>query len=215
MITELRSLANLGVVVLVVAGTSVSASGSNNGANSKNNGKVSICHVVPKKHYNVISVSSNALTAHLAHGDLVIGADVDENCEPLGEPFCMLAVYPGEDCCEDELYELNYVPSSGKVTGNGVYFPGPLVGTITPSGSAADSIFASGSSFEFVMQYDGLQDLQWSGVGYSSDETGLFVGTWGWDEISIYNPEPIPDGAPIGGPAGYQFYEGTCEANGF
>ena len=45
--------------------------------------KVDVCHVTGNG-FNVISVSGNALPAHQAHGDLVVGVDADENCEPLG-----------------------------------------------------------------------------------------------------------------------------------
>lgn len=45
--------------------------------------KVDICHVNGNGTYNVISVAEPALDAHLEHGDLVVGEDVDENCEPL------------------------------------------------------------------------------------------------------------------------------------
>ena len=42
-----------------------------------------VCHVTGNG-FNVISVSNNALPAHQGHGDLVVGVDADQNCEPLG-----------------------------------------------------------------------------------------------------------------------------------
>ena len=51
---------------------------------------VSICHLTGNGQYVPIDVSASALPAHLAHGDLRIGIEVDENCEPLIIPVCMI-----------------------------------------------------------------------------------------------------------------------------
>ncbi|MGY8814625.1 MAG: hypothetical protein ACKVHQ_07885 [Gammaproteobacteria bacterium] len=43
--------------------------------------KAEICH-----NDHIINVSGNSLDAHLAHGDGIVGIDVDANCEPLLPP---------------------------------------------------------------------------------------------------------------------------------
>jgi hypothetical protein len=45
----------------------------------KSASKVAVCHVKGNGSYHLINVSANAVSAHLAHGDLV-GVDADENC---------------------------------------------------------------------------------------------------------------------------------------
>ena len=44
--------------------------------------KVDVCHRAGNGGFQRISVNSNALPAHLAHGDLVVGVDADESCAP-------------------------------------------------------------------------------------------------------------------------------------
>lgn len=46
--------------------------------------KVAVCHLNGNGSFHVINVSGNALPSHQAHGDLVVGVDADENCQPLG-----------------------------------------------------------------------------------------------------------------------------------
>ncbi len=45
--------------------------------------KVRICHVDEDQRLIPIRVAKPALDAHLGHGDLLVGIDVDENCQPL------------------------------------------------------------------------------------------------------------------------------------
>jgi len=45
--------------------------------------KVAVCHLNGDGTYIPITIADPALPTHLAHGDLVVGVDVDENCEPL------------------------------------------------------------------------------------------------------------------------------------
>jgi len=51
--------------------------------------KVDICHITGNGKYVKISVSENAKAAHLAHGDGIVGEDLDENCEPLAPTACV------------------------------------------------------------------------------------------------------------------------------
>jgi hypothetical protein len=46
-------------------------------------GKVTICHATDDGRLLPIAVSARAVEAHVAHGDPVIGTDVDDDCEPL------------------------------------------------------------------------------------------------------------------------------------
>lgn len=57
--------------------------GSSVGIVQANQNKVKICHVTGNASYHVIEVAEAALNAHLDHGDLIVGIDVDDNCEPL------------------------------------------------------------------------------------------------------------------------------------
>ncbi len=45
--------------------------------------KVPVCHLDENGDYVLINIADPALDAHRAHGDLVVGEDVNENCEPL------------------------------------------------------------------------------------------------------------------------------------
>jgi len=135
----------------------------------------------------------------VAHGDLVVGVDVDEFCEPLSIAYCILGLYPPHD---DELHDAEYFPLTGELIGEGYTFAGTLEGTITPAGPPATSIFAAGSVYDFVFKYDGLETKTWYGSGESSDDTGLFIGDWYWD--------PELSGNDFGGSAEYLFLEGPC-----
>ena len=42
------------------------------GLDARGQNKVDICHFAGNNNYTVISVSTNALAAHLAHGDVVL-----------------------------------------------------------------------------------------------------------------------------------------------
>ena len=45
--------------------------------------KVAVCHLDEEGNYIPINIADPALDAHLAHGDGVVGEDLDENCDPL------------------------------------------------------------------------------------------------------------------------------------
>lgn len=45
--------------------------------------KTPVCHLDDDGNFILISIADPALDAHLEHGDLIVGVDVDENCEPL------------------------------------------------------------------------------------------------------------------------------------
>lgn len=163
--------------------------------------KVDVCHVAPKKWPVVISVSENDLPAHLAHGDGVVGFDVNESCEPLAINYCVLGLFPPFD---DELHDVTYNPSTGEVVGEGFTFEGPLIGTINPPGPPEDSIFAPGSVYQFVFRYDGLEDYQWSSTATSTDDSGEFTGAWQYDDVAIIDND---------GPAAFYFLEGECSCD--
>ena len=53
--------------------------------------KAEVCHLRGDGSFKAIYVSVNAVESHQAHGDLVVGEDVDVNCELLPEPDCSTA----------------------------------------------------------------------------------------------------------------------------
>jgi hypothetical protein len=66
-------------------------------------GKVNICHVTGNGTYNYISVSSNALPAHVAHGDVVTDLNDLANCGACGNACTAPAngtAFCGEDGCD-------------------------------------------------------------------------------------------------------------------
>jgi len=52
--------------------------------------RVDICHLDEDGNFRSMSIVEKALNAHLAHGDLVIGVDIDANCE-----YPVLGCFPG------------------------------------------------------------------------------------------------------------------------
>jgi hypothetical protein len=64
-------------------------------------GRTSICHRTGNGRYRVIQVGDPSLNAHLAHGDLIVGVDVDENCEPLVQDSDGDGVADDVDNCVD------------------------------------------------------------------------------------------------------------------
>ena len=64
-------------------------------------GRPSICHLTGNGRYRVIQVGDPSLDAHLAHGDLIVGVDVDENCEPLVQDSDSDGVADDIDNCVD------------------------------------------------------------------------------------------------------------------
>lgn len=158
--------------------------------------KVDVCHVEPEKHINKISISVNALPDHLSHGDKIIGVDVDENCDPLQFCFAVLAEFPPY---APEIHSVTYWPSTGDVFGVNVSFGGTISGTISPPGQPEDSIFAAGTTYNFIT--DGYPIGDWWGTGTTSDSSGLFTGTWEGDPAD-YDPPT--------GDATYQFVPSDC-----
>lgn len=60
--------------------------------------KVAVCHLDEEGNYIPINIADPALDAHLAHGDGVVGEDLDENCDPLwAYAGCLLfaSIYTG------------------------------------------------------------------------------------------------------------------------
>jgi hypothetical protein len=49
--------------------------------------KVAVCHLNDDGSFVPITIADPALDSHLAHGDAVVGVDVNENCEPLVVPL--------------------------------------------------------------------------------------------------------------------------------
>lgn len=72
----MRALSVFLMIVVLLSGTTVLAQQPE---------KVRVCHYPPDNPGNVqvIEISVNALPDHQAHGDDVIGVDVDENCQPI------------------------------------------------------------------------------------------------------------------------------------
>ena len=63
--------------------------------------KVQLCHVTGNGGYVVIEVSQHAVHAHSNHGDLIVGVDVDENCQPLITDSDGDGVADDQDNCVD------------------------------------------------------------------------------------------------------------------
>ncbi|MCB0173096.1 MAG: thrombospondin type 3 repeat-containing protein [Anaerolineae bacterium] len=61
--------------------------------------KVAVCHLNGDGNYVPINIADPALPAHLEHGDLVVGVDVDENCQPLESDGDSDGVPDAEDNC--------------------------------------------------------------------------------------------------------------------
>ena len=133
--------------------------------------KVDICHSDDEGALRVISISENALRAHTAHGDLLIGVDVDENCDPLvtEADYCIRGEFPYYG---DEYFDVTHDPSTGEVVGENITYGGPLVGTILPVGASA---LSSGASYDFV---NNASYGTWFGDGTSSADDGVFAGSW-------------------------------------
>jgi hypothetical protein len=110
-------------------------------------GKVNICHVTGNGTYNYISVSSNALPAHIAHGDVVTNLDDLENCRACGN-VCT-APANGSALCGDDgcVYTCNegYEPD-----GNG--------GCVMPSTGCANALLSGPDGGIFCVD-DGLSVL--------------------------------------------------------
>lgn len=53
------------------------------GAALANEQRTQLCHLAGNGRFRVIQVGDPSIDAHLAHGDLIVGVDVDANCEPL------------------------------------------------------------------------------------------------------------------------------------
>ena len=71
------------------------------GAALASTGRTNICHLTGNGRYRVIGVADSSLPAHLAHGDLIVGVDVDSNCEPLVQDSDSDGVADDVDNCVD------------------------------------------------------------------------------------------------------------------
>ena len=142
--------------------------------------KVEICHMDGKGNLRLINVSSRSLEAHLANGALLVGEDVDENCEELlqVQTLCITGKFPGY---ADEKYQIEHDPVSGMFTGFGIlnlttYAPdGPFYGTITPAGSY---VLTPGTPYTLNFTSDASYG-SWTGTGITDiSGDGVFSGSW-------------------------------------
>ena len=122
--------------------------------------EVAVCHLKEDGTYKLLNLPEQALPDHLDHGDLVVGVDVDENCEPLIPDADRDGVADAEDNCIN-------VPNPGQEDNYG-----------SAAGDACEDLDGDGTpdvqEADFCLSIDGvlLVDSGGTATCYSTASTG-------------------------------------------
>lgn len=138
--------------------------------------KVALCHLDEEGNLFVIEISENAVPAHVAHGDQLIGVDVDENCDPLVISITMRDSY-------NYLWELELNTGTGDMVGTldgGAPWLWNAFGNVNPA-DLFDTNLASSVTL-IAVNPNGCGGGYTSDFTYVGDRTTLgtndFNGTW-------------------------------------